>query len=111
MSNNEERHVRGTGKPKSKRGSTDNEGRLGRLFRPDATGHADWGNASPEALSSLVCAITALGGACSFGLSRDRGAYSVTLMLGGERETLWWNGGADLDAEIEQALYLIQTLA
>jgi hypothetical protein len=43
-----------------------------------------------------------MGGAVTLGLSRDGGAYSLTLLLESERTTLWFNGGADLDAELEK---------
>lgn len=102
-----ERDKRGS---KSKRGSVDNAGRLGKLFHNKHSGAVDWANAAPEALLAIVCAVTSRGGACSFGTSRDGGAYSITIMMGGERETLWFNGGADLNMEIEQAIYLIETL-
>jgi hypothetical protein len=57
-----------------------------------------------------VQAITSRGGACTFGLSRDGGAHSLTLMLNQERETLWFNGDADLDVELEQVWQTLETL-
>jgi hypothetical protein len=48
-----------------------------------------------------VVGITALGGAITLGLSRDLGAHSLTLLLDGNRKTLWFNGNADLSEELE----------
>lgn len=86
-----------------KRGSVDNEGRLKRLLAGTGqqTGKADWSAADPRWIAGVVHAITRVGGAVSFGYSRDGGAYSVSIMLDGDRETLWFNGGADIDAELE----------
>ena len=91
-------------KKRSKRGSTDNASRLaafgGSSDRPAA--RADWGECSPEMLAAVVIRLTQLGGALTFGLSRDGGAYMLTLMLDGDRRTLWFNGDADLDAELNK---------
>jgi hypothetical protein len=86
-----------------KRGSVDNAGRLKKLLAGSGqqTGKADWSAADPRWIAGVVHAVTRLGGAVSFGYSRDMGAYSVSIMLDGERETLWFNGGSDIDAELE----------
>jgi hypothetical protein len=110
MPSDEQLDARDDRRGKKSRGSTDNTRRLSTLFSNQSERKADWSNAPAGHVLALVCAITALGGAISFGTSRDGGAYSVTLMLGGERETLWFNGTADLEAELDNALYLIQTL-
>jgi hypothetical protein len=57
-----------------------------------------------------VVAITGLGGAVTFALSRDQGAYGLTLLLDSERQTLWFNGDADLDAELEGVLAVLESL-
>jgi hypothetical protein len=99
-------------KPRSKkRGSVDNESRLKALFKPGTTaGGAEWAKADPRWIAAVVQAITSRGGACTFGLSRDGGAHSLTLMLNQERETLWFNGDADLDVELEQVWQTLETL-
>lgn len=84
-------------KRRGKRGSTDNERRLDAFRKAVGTTEASWGDCDPKLQQSVIVAITGLGGAITFGLSRDNGAHSVTLMLDGERETLWFNGSADLD--------------
>lgn len=85
----------------SKRGSTNNKKRLDSL-RAKAKSHsgADWDNATPESLQGLIVATQNIGGAITFGLSRDGGAYMVTILLDGDRETFWYNGEADLAAEL-----------
>lgn len=91
------------GSRKSKRGSTNNANRLAAFSSGTAAGGADWGSASPERIQGIVVEITSLGGAVTFGLSRDKGAHSMTLMLDGARETMWYNGDAVLDDELDAA--------
>jgi len=88
---------------KKKRGSVDNAGRLKKLLSGTGVqaGKADWSSADPRWIAGVVHTITRLGGAVSFGYSRDMGAYSLSIMLDGDRETLWFNGGCDIDAELE----------
>ena len=87
---------------RSTRGSTDNSGRLAAFTDAREGGTADWGSCDPSRLQAVVVAISRMGGAVTLGLSRDGGAYSLTLLLESERTTLWFNGGADLDAELEK---------
>lgn len=86
---------------KSTRGSVNNANRLAGLGRGDASGGADWGGCNSEKLQAVVVGITELGGAVIIGMSRDKGAHSMTLLLDGSRETLWFNGNADLDMELD----------
>jgi len=92
----------GDNKRKGKaRGTADNATRLSRLGElSQSGGKADWGEALPENLAAVVMGVTRLGGAASFGLSRDKGAYNLTLFLDGERTTLWFNGDCALDEEL-----------
>jgi len=92
---------KGTGKG---RGSVNNARRLEAFRGRHAGGSADWGGCDPARLQSVVVSITGLGGAVTIGLSRDKGAHSLTLLLDGGRETFWFNGGADLDAELDDVL-------
>lgn len=94
-----------------KRGSVDNAGRLKKLLNGTGqqTGKADWSAADPRWIAGVVHAITRLGGAVSFGYSRDMGAYSLSIMLDGDRETLWFNGGCDIDAELEGVFATFET--
>ena len=92
------------------RGSVNNARRLEAFKQRRPTGGADWGNCDPRWIAGVVVSISALGGAVTFGLSRDQGAYSVTLLLDGERETLWFNGDGDLEAELDGVLAVLETM-
>lgn len=87
-------------KPK-KRGSTRNPDRLAAFARASNSTGADWGGCDAIGVQAVVVAITELGGAVTFGLSRDKGAHSLTLLLDGSRQTLWFNGDANLGEELE----------
>lgn len=93
-----------------KRGSVNNTKRLDAFRKGVGAASADWGTCEPRKLLGVVEAITNLGGAVTFGLSRDQGAHSVTIMLDGERETLWFNGNADLDEALDQVTGLLESL-
>ena len=95
---------------RSTRGSTNNSGRLSAFANARKSGSADWGGCDPARIQAVVVAITGMGGAATFGLSRDGGAYSLTLLLESERTTLWFNGGADLDAELEKVRATLDTM-
>lgn len=95
---------------KGKRGSVDNKKRLAAFSQGSATGKADWGGCSPEKLQAAVAGITLKGGAITFGLSRDQGAHSLTLLLDGEKVTLWFNGGADLDVELDGVMGTLEAM-
>ena len=101
----------GVEKLKGKRGSTNNKRRLDAFASGKSGSDADWGSADPTKLRTVVAMITALGGAVTFGLSRDNGAYSLTLMLDGSRETLWFNGDSDLDVDLEGVASTLETIA
>ncbi len=98
----------GSKKGKVSRGSVDNARRLEAFSERAGHGDADWGNCNPQRLQSVVVAITGLGGAVTFGLSRDQGAHSLTLMLDGERQTLWYNGDADLDEKLLDVMGILE---
>lgn len=89
------------GPKKETRGSVRNADRLSAFAGRDGAGSADWGSCDPARLQTVVVGITAMGGAITFGLARDLGAHSLTLMLDGHRKTLWFNGKADLDEELD----------
>ncbi len=87
----------------SKRGSVKNASRLDAFAKQSGKGSADWGGCTPERLQAVVTEITSMGGAVTFGLSRDGGAHMLTLLLDEKRETLWFNGNSDLDEELQAA--------
>lgn len=94
----------------NKRGSVDNAGRLQAFIQKDKLGDATWGECDPERLQAVVHEITALGGAVTFGLSRDYGAHSLTLMLDSKRVPLWFNQGADIDEGLDGVLSTLETI-
>lgn len=101
---------RGTQK-KSGRGSTNNAARLDAFAERAGKGQGDWGACTAERLQAVVVAITRLGGAVTIGLSRNQGAHSMTLLLDNKRQTLWFNGNADLDEELAGVLGILETLS
>lgn len=101
----------GASKGTKKRGSTDNASRLAAFARSSNSSGADWGACDPDKLQGVVVAITGLGGAVTIGLSRDGGAHSMTLLLDDSRETLWFNGNADLNVELDLVLGKLESIA
>lgn len=93
------------------RGSVKNSERLSALFTGGGKGMADWDTVNPAWLHAVVVRMSRIGGAATFGVSRDGGAYMLTLLLDGDRQVLWFNGDADVNAELENACYLIDTLS
>ncbi len=96
---------------KQKRGSTDNKSRLEGFGKVDAANGADWGTCYPEKMMAVVVAITALGGAITIGTSRDGGAHMLTLLLDDHRRTLWFNGDANLNDEMDMIIGTLASLA
>lgn len=90
-------------KRSTKRGSVKNGSRLEAFQnKAQSAGSADWSSVLPARIVGVVVAIGRLGGAVTFGYSRDGGAYMLTLLLDGARTTLWFNGDADVDAELQE---------
>lgn len=88
-----EENARGNAR-KPRRGGTNggSENKTGRLGQAFSTGNApqmDWADVDPRHIVWVLVAVTALGGAVTFGRSRDCGALMVALLLDGERETKW----------------------
>lgn len=97
----------GKTRKKTKRGSVRNDRRLKAFAERRDTAAANWASVDPHRIQGVINAITHLGGAVTFGTSRDNGAYSLSLMLDGDRETLWFNGDADV---AEQLRLVMETL-
>lgn len=96
---------------KKQRGSVNNMRRLDTFAKATPSSGADWGGCNAEKLQGVIMQITRLGGACTFGMSRDQGAHSLTLMLDGQRETLWFNAGAVLDDELDDVMGKLEAMA
>lgn len=92
------------------RGSVRNTDRLQAFASGGGTGSADWAACDSKRIQAVVAGITALGGAVTFGLSRDLGAHSLTLMLDGNRKTLWLNGNVDLDEELDSVVVTLDAM-
>lgn len=103
-------NVKSSGAGKKVRGSVRNNDRLQAFAARSGAGNGDWGACDPKRLQAAVVGITRLGGAITFGLSRDMGAHSLTLMLDGTRKTLWFNGDAELDDELEAVAETLNAL-
>ena len=95
---------------KAARGSVANQRRLDAFAKATKSTGAEWASADSELLKGVIDKITALGGAITIGLSRDNGAYMLTLLLDGERETLWFNGDADLEDELRKVLGMLEAM-
>jgi len=91
---------------KGKRGSTNNTSRLAAFGGAieKQRGNADWGRADPRWIAAVVVAASAANMEAAFALTKDGGAHGLKLFDygSGERVQLWFNGDADLDAELEQ---------
>lgn len=98
------------GKKKGARGAVRNSDRLAAFANGTASGNADWGGCDARKLQAVMVAITALGGAVTFGLSRNQGAHSLTLLLDDNRTSLWFNGDADLDEALDGVVATLETL-
>ncbi len=97
------------GGKRGRRGSVNNARRLDAFRKGIGAADAAWDSCDAKWMQAVVVGITALGGAITFGLSRDGGAHSVTLMLDGERETMWYNGDADLDDALKTILGTLES--
>ncbi|KKK92038.1 hypothetical protein LCGC14_2706940 [marine sediment metagenome] len=92
---------------KKKRGSTNNESRLQGFGKSNASNGADWSSCDAHRMLSVICAITDMGGAVTIGKSRDGGSHMMTLLLDDDRRTLWFNGDAVLDDEMDMVLGIL----
>lgn len=99
-------------KKKTKRGATNVTRSLEGLGSSrGVAGGADYAEADFALIAGIIIETSRRGGAVSFGLSRDKGAYNVTIMLDGDRKTIWINGDAELNVELEKILHFMASLA
>jgi len=98
-------------KKRNKRGSVNNERRLAALGgKSESKGEADWGTIAPAWVHAVVVAATLKGAAISFSLARNGGAYGVCVLLDGDRQQLWFNQDADVEAELERVFHFFESL-
>lgn len=88
----------------SKRGSVNNDNRLAAFAKSDHTSGGDWLACDGDKIQAVVVKITALGGAVTFGLSRDKSSHMLTLLLDDSRETMWYNQDAVLNDELDMVI-------
>jgi len=106
MQNND----RTTAKKKGARGTVRNDNRLAAFAKGGPASGADWGACDSKWIQAVLVGITALGGAATFGLSRDGGAHSLTLLLDNHRQTLWFNGDSDLNEELRDVVATLEAM-
>lgn len=73
-------------------------------------GGASYDLADGGLLFGIIIQISKRGGAVSFGLSRDAGAYNVTLFLDGTRKTIWISSSEDVNAKLEEIFHYLLAL-
>ncbi len=61
---------------------------------------ADWSAADASIIRDLIVSVTEAGGALRFGYTRDRGAYSLGVHLGGEHDTQYVAVNEDINAKL-----------
>lgn len=84
-------------------GRTENgNGVLGKAFGGDTPSERGWDETDPRFLQWVLVAMGHLGGAVTFGRSRDRQALSVTLLLEGERTSVWIAPSQEVEAELQK---------
>lgn len=110
----QEEIARGTKQRSSKKspGQAAGDGKLALAF---GSGSSDmerqWDDCDPSYLAWILRGISNLGGAVTFGRSRDKAALSVTLLLDGERNTVWIAPRDDLEAVLTEIAEKLEALA
>ncbi len=93
------------------RGKSDVPGKLDGLGGTGGrVGSADWGAADSKWIHGVIVAVTKHGGLVSFGMSRDQGAYNLTILLDGDRRVIWVSSSEDIDLKLEQVYEFFNTL-
>lgn len=62
---------------------------------------ADWKEASPDKLATVVCLVTHLGLAIQFGTTSDGGAYSIRIVGGKEPVAEYVRPSEDIDLHLD----------
>jgi len=107
--------MQNNGAEKKSRGAVNNKKRLEGFGTgtQKSAGKADWGAATPEWVAAVVRIASSQGIEVSFALTRDKGAHGLKLYdySTGERVQLWFNGDADLDAELSKVYAQLEAVA
>jgi len=61
----------------------------------------DWALADAERIVALISTVTSQNGLCSFGYTRDAGAYTLTVILDGERYTDYCRPTEDVNSFLD----------
>lgn len=107
-----EEQANGRQRSKHKAQGSQTPGRLQEAFGAqqgqDTQSGMDWAEVDSRHIAWVVVNASAIGGAVTFGKSRDGGALMVTLLLDGDRKT-WWISPRD-DA-VETLTFIAEVLA
>lgn len=94
------------------RGAVNVGGALAGLGQAGTRGNAaaDWRTVDFTWLAGVVIETTSRGGMVSFGLSRDRGAYSINIFLEGDSRKIWVSSEEDINAKLEEITHFMASL-
>lgn len=62
---------------------------------------AEWGNVDAERILALIAAVTSQGGLCSFGYTRDGGAFTITVIIEGDKQTDYIRPTEDVNSVLD----------
>ena len=71
---------------------------------------AAWDDVHPNYIVGIVVECTKRGGAASFGLSRDKNVFNLTIFMDGERHTSWIKAGLGAEEELEALMHALAAL-
>jgi hypothetical protein len=99
-------------KNKGARSKTGPKSRLAAQFSGDDSSEdtITWSAANPSSVVALTCLVSKLGGAVTFGGSRDGGALQVAIFLDGDKVTRWIGAGAAVDEELAEIYERLEAL-
>lgn len=90
-------------KPRKSSGKS-SSGALSKAFGGDKRDNPEyrWDECDPRYLQWVLVNVGDLGGAVTFGRSRDKAALSVTLLLDGDRHTEWISPSDNLEEKLTE---------
>jgi hypothetical protein len=72
---------------------------------------ADYGDAKPELVHTLVRVVVAGGGGVLFSRTSDGGAFSITFFMGDERRKVYTPGALDIDETLREWITFFSSAA